>query len=185
MKHEMTPYMKQLAWVRDCETIKTWQYHWESEKRISNTCTNCKPKLEFFGLYWALCMCQIFLIGVKTLHVKVNVQYIKEMLNDLDLQLNVTINQWIQGILMFDFTCPCHKILRTWHFVRETFRKRSRNNYRWWQLVRQYNFLSKNMISQMEMIRIIFMIPVIFHQSRQPLLNWIANYNKSYISWRH
>ena len=31
-------------------------------------------------------------------------KYIKEMLNELDLQPNAAINQWIQGILLFDFT---------------------------------------------------------------------------------
>ena len=30
-------------------------------------------------------------------------KYIKGMLNELDLQPNAAINQWIQGILLFDF----------------------------------------------------------------------------------
>ncbi|KAI5822489.1 hypothetical protein K523DRAFT_220981, partial [Schizophyllum commune Tattone D] len=36
--------------------------------------------------------------------VKVDAQYIKGMLNDPDLQPNASVNRWIQGILLFDFT---------------------------------------------------------------------------------
>jgi hypothetical protein len=63
-----------------------------------------KPKLELFGLYRALRPWCLYLIGVKTLHVEVDAQYIKGMLNEADLQLNAAINRWIQGILMFNFT---------------------------------------------------------------------------------
>jgi len=63
-----------------------------------------QPKLELFGLYRALRHWQLYIIGVKDLHVEVDAKYIKGMLNDPDLQPNATINQWIQGILMFDFT---------------------------------------------------------------------------------
>jgi hypothetical protein len=40
---------------------------------------------------------------VKVLHVEVDAKYIKGMLSEPDLQPNATINQWIQGILLFDF----------------------------------------------------------------------------------
>ena len=40
----------------------------------------------------------------KNLYVEVDTKYIKGMLNSPDLQPNVAINQWIQGILLFDFT---------------------------------------------------------------------------------
>jgi hypothetical protein len=70
----------------------------ERESRYS------QPKLELFGLYRALRTWRIHLIGVKTLHVEVDAQYIKGMLNEPDLQPNAAINRWIQGILMFDFT---------------------------------------------------------------------------------
>ncbi|KAI4294707.1 hypothetical protein K525DRAFT_182144, partial [Schizophyllum commune Loenen D] len=69
----------------------------ERESRYS------QPKLELFGLYRALRHWRLYLVGVKTLHVKVDAQYIKGMLNDPDLQPNATINRWIQGILLFDF----------------------------------------------------------------------------------
>jgi hypothetical protein len=44
------------------------------------------------------------IIGVQTLIVKVDAKYIKGMLNESDLQPNATINRWIQGILLFNFT---------------------------------------------------------------------------------
>ena len=63
-----------------------------------------QPKLELYGLYRALRHFRLHIIGVKTLHVEVDAKYIKGMLNDPDLQPNATINRWIQGILLFDFT---------------------------------------------------------------------------------
>ena len=46
---------------------------------------------------------KLWIIGAKKLVVKVNAQYIKEILNKLDLYPNVAINRWIMAILMFDF----------------------------------------------------------------------------------
>jgi hypothetical protein len=63
-----------------------------------------QPKLELYGLFWALCAYRIFLIGVKNLHVEVDAKCIKGMLNGPDLQPNAAVNQWIQGILIFNFT---------------------------------------------------------------------------------
>jgi len=40
---------------------------------------------------------------VKNLTTEVNVKYIKGMINNPDLQPNMTINQWIVGILLFSF----------------------------------------------------------------------------------
>ena len=63
-----------------------------------------QPKLELYGLFRALRAYRLYLVGVKTLHVEVDAKYIKGMLNEPDLQPNATINRWIQGILLFDFT---------------------------------------------------------------------------------
>ena len=63
-----------------------------------------QPKLELYGLFRALRAYRLHLIGVKNLRVEVDAKYIKGMLNDPDLQPNATINRWIQGILLFDFT---------------------------------------------------------------------------------
>lgn len=62
-----------------------------------------QPKLELFGLYKALWAFRLYLIGVKNLVIKVDAKYIKGMLETPDLQPNATMNQWIQGILLFDF----------------------------------------------------------------------------------
>jgi hypothetical protein len=64
---------------------------------------NSQPKLELYGLYWVLHHFRLYIIGIKVLHVEVDVKYIKGMLNELDLQPNAAINWWIQGILLFDF----------------------------------------------------------------------------------
>jgi len=67
-------------------------------------CQYSQPKLELYGLFRALREWRLHIIGAKILHVEVDAQYIKGMLNDPDLQPNAAINRWIQGILMFDFT---------------------------------------------------------------------------------
>jgi hypothetical protein len=69
----------------------------ERESRYS------QPKLELFGLYRALRHWRLYIIGIKNLHVEVDAQYIKGMLNEPDLQPNAAVNRWIQGILLFDF----------------------------------------------------------------------------------
>ena len=69
----------------------------ERESRYS------QPKLELFGLYRALRHWRLYIIGVKNLHIEVDAQYIKGMLNEPDLQPSAAVNRWIQGILMFDF----------------------------------------------------------------------------------
>lgn len=70
----------------------------ERESRYS------QPKLELYGLFRALRAYRLYLIGVKKLVVEVDASYIKGMLNEPDLQPNASMNRWIQGILMFDFT---------------------------------------------------------------------------------
>ena len=63
-----------------------------------------QAKLELFGLYRALRHWRIYLIGIRNLIVEVDAKYIKDMLNNPDLQPNATLNRWIQGVLLFDFT---------------------------------------------------------------------------------
>ena len=57
-----------------------------------------QAKLELFGLYRTLHTVRLFIFGVKQLVVEVDAWYIKGMTNP-----NATINQWIAGILLFDF----------------------------------------------------------------------------------
>lgn len=63
-----------------------------------------QSKLELFSLFKALRAFRLFIFGVKNLTVEVDAKYIKGMLNAPDLQLNATINRWIAGILLFNFT---------------------------------------------------------------------------------
>jgi hypothetical protein len=44
-----------------------------------------------------------FIFGIKHITINVKAKYIKGMINDPDLQPNVTINRWITGILLFSF----------------------------------------------------------------------------------
>jgi hypothetical protein len=46
---------------------------------------------------------RVFIFGMKNLTVEVDAKYIKGMINNPDLQPNVTINRWIAGILLFSF----------------------------------------------------------------------------------
>jgi hypothetical protein len=62
-----------------------------------------QAKLELYGLFCTLHAYRIYIIGVKNLVVEVDTRYLKGMLNNPDIQPNTTINQWISGILLFDF----------------------------------------------------------------------------------
>ena len=46
---------------------------------------------------------RVFIFGISNLTVEVDTKYIKGMINNPDMQPNVTINQWIAGILLFSF----------------------------------------------------------------------------------
>ncbi|KAL5486251.1 hypothetical protein ACEPAI_7297 [Sanghuangporus weigelae] len=54
----------------------------------------------FIALYEA----RIYLVGIDHFYVEVDASYIKGMINNPDLQPNATINRWIAGILLFNFT---------------------------------------------------------------------------------
>jgi hypothetical protein len=62
-----------------------------------------QAKLELYNLFHALHAYCIYIIGVKSLIVEVDTKYLKGMINNPDIQPNTTINQWIAGILLFDF----------------------------------------------------------------------------------
>lgn len=63
-----------------------------------------QAKLELFGLFRALYEARIYLVGLEHFFVEVDASYIKGMINNPDLQPNATINRWIAGILLFNFT---------------------------------------------------------------------------------
>jgi len=63
-----------------------------------------QPKLELYGLFRSLRAVRLWIIGVRNLVIEVDAKYIKGMLNNPNIQPNVTINYWIAGILLFNFT---------------------------------------------------------------------------------
>ena len=56
-----------------------------------------------YGLFRALKAVKLFIVGVKNLTVEVDTKYIKGMINNPDIQPSAMINQWIMGILLFNF----------------------------------------------------------------------------------
>ena len=72
----------------------SWNEH---ESRYS------QAKLELYGLFHALRVQRLYLVGTRNLIVKVDAGYIRGMLQNPDVQPNATINRWITTILLFDF----------------------------------------------------------------------------------
>ena len=62
-----------------------------------------QAKAELYGLMRALRATRIHIIGVQKLFVEMDAKFIKGMINNPDVQPNVTINRWIAAILLFDF----------------------------------------------------------------------------------
>ena len=62
-----------------------------------------QAKLELYGLFHALHAVCIFIFGVNNFTVEMDAKYIQGMINNLDLQPNVTMNWWITGNLLFGF----------------------------------------------------------------------------------
>jgi reverse transcriptase-like protein len=63
-----------------------------------------QPKLELYGLYWALRSLKLYLIGVRNLVIEVDAKYIKGMLSNPDIAPSASMNRWILSILLFHFT---------------------------------------------------------------------------------
>jgi hypothetical protein len=70
----------------------------ERESRYS------QPKIELYGVFHALRALRTWLIGLDSFMVEADAQSIRGMINNPDIQPNATINHWIAGILLFDFT---------------------------------------------------------------------------------
>ena len=62
-----------------------------------------QAKLKLYGLFHTLQAVHIFIFGIANLTVEMDAKYVKGMINNPDLQPNVTINRWIMGILLFHF----------------------------------------------------------------------------------
>ena len=63
--------------------------------------------LKLYGLFHALHVLCIFIFGLTNFTIKIDAKYIKGMINNPDLQPNMSINQWITCILLFSF-CLIH-----------------------------------------------------------------------------
>jgi hypothetical protein len=63
-----------------------------------------QAKIELYGLFRALRALRLHLVGVQTLVVEMDAQFVKGMLANPDIQPNAAINRWIAAILLFDFT---------------------------------------------------------------------------------
>jgi hypothetical protein len=59
--------------------------------------------LELYGLFLALQAVWFFIFGEANLTVEMDAKYVKDMINNPDLQPNATINRWIASILLFHF----------------------------------------------------------------------------------
>ena len=70
-------------------------------------------KLELYGLFRALQLLKMYLIGIRNLIVEVNARYIKGMLSNPDIAPLASINRWIVSILLFHFTLI--HVPGTWH----------------------------------------------------------------------
>ncbi|KAF8577137.1 hypothetical protein K439DRAFT_1639959 [Ramaria rubella] len=54
-----------------------------------------ETKLELYGLFCALRTSRLHLIGLPNFDVEVDAKYIQAMINNLDIQPNTAMNQWI------------------------------------------------------------------------------------------
>ena len=86
------------------EKGKCWPSWYGSLPFSKVEATYHQPKLELYGLFWALRHFHLYIIGAQDLIVVVDAKYIKGMWNEPELQPNAVIDRWIQGILLFDFT---------------------------------------------------------------------------------
>jgi hypothetical protein len=63
-------------------------------------------KLELYSLFRALCAYCIYIIEVKNLIVEIDTKYLKGMLNNPDIQPNMTINQVSYSLTSNWSMCP-------------------------------------------------------------------------------
>ena len=61
-----------------------------------------QAKIKLYGLFQVLKATKVWIIGVQNLTVEVDAKHNKGMIHNPDIQLNVSINQWIAAILLFD-----------------------------------------------------------------------------------
>ena len=62
-----------------------------------------QAKLKLYGLFHSLRAVRVCIFGVTNLVVEMDTKCVEGMINNPNLQLNATINQWIASILLFRF----------------------------------------------------------------------------------
>ena len=85
------------------EVGKCYPNHFGSISLTSVESWYSQAKLKLYGLFRSLRAVRVFIFGVTNLVVEMDTKYVKGMINNPDLQLNATINQWIASILLFHF----------------------------------------------------------------------------------
>jgi len=94
-----------MGWIlaQDCSDGQCRPLHFGSISWNERKACYSQAKLELYGLFCALRVMHLYLVGVHNLVVEVNTSYIKGMLSNPDVQLNAAINHWIAAILLFNF----------------------------------------------------------------------------------
>ena len=85
------------------EDGKRYPNHFGSISLTSIESRYSQAKLELYRLFRSLRAVWVFIFGVTNLVVEMDAKYVKGVINNPDLQPNVTINRWITGILLFHF----------------------------------------------------------------------------------
>ena len=62
-----------------------------------------QAKIKLYGLFRALKAIKVWIIGIQNLTIEVNAKYIRDVMNNPDIQPNASMNQWIAAILLFNF----------------------------------------------------------------------------------
>jgi reverse transcriptase-like protein len=94
-----------VGWIlcRDCPDGKCHPAHFGSISWNECKAQYSQPKRELYGLFRALRALHVHIIGVHSLVVEMDAQFIRGMIQNPDIQPNTTINHWIAAILLFDF----------------------------------------------------------------------------------
>ena len=83
------------------EDGKRYPNHFGSISLTSIESWYSQAKLELYRLFCSLQAVQVFIFGVTNLVVEMDAKYVKGMINNPDLQPNMTINWWIAGMYMY------------------------------------------------------------------------------------
>jgi hypothetical protein len=94
-----------ISWIlsQDCADSKQCPTHFGLNSW--NECKSCysQAKLKLYSLFCALYTLCLYLVSIQHFIVEMDMQFIHRMLNNPDIQPNVTINRWITAISLFDF----------------------------------------------------------------------------------